>query len=698
MSTAVARPLPATGLVAGQQRLGLVPPIALAAATGLVVVAFANTVARVSGPGATALWWAGLVAIMLPAAIRLLGKAAGRGERLAIVALTGLALYVVKLLHGPGAFVMFDELQHLATLLDIGETGRLFTPNTILVASPYYPGVEVLADLLHRSGLPVWESGALVIGAARLLQVIAMFLLFERVSGNARIAGVGTLIYMTNPSFVFFDAQFSYESVALPLATYAVWLIARREPVAESPEPPSRPGRWWFRIHPAGGFGTTGGTRLGLTLLAVLAIASVVVTHHVSAIALSGFLVAWAIVSLGYKLLRRAGGADVVTFAVLAVVMTSAWMLYVATVTVRYLAPAVGGAVTQVIDMVGGEESGRELFRSATGQAAPAWEQGLGYAAVGVALLLLPIGLPVVWRRYRDRSAAMTLALVALLYPVTLVARLTQRGAELSARSAEFVFLGIGFVGAVGLVALMERFTEWRSSGPQRTGGLLALRRAAPVAPMSATASSATADPDAPVLRPVLPPPSPPDRRLAFGVRAAAVIGILVLSTGGVILGIPAWARLPGPYLVSADPRSIEPQGLAAAAWADRWLKPDSRFLSDRTNRMLLAVYGRQHPITAVGDRIDVKEAFFGPTLRSDDAARISRAGVRYVIADRRLATSLPYVGVYMERGEVSSRGPWQNPMPIAAFDKWETIDGSDRIYDAGDIRIFDVGGLTGAR
>jgi hypothetical protein len=36
--------------------------------------------------------------------------------------------------------------------------------------------------------------------------------------------------------------------------------------------------------------------------------------------------------------------------------------------------------------------------------------------------------------------------------------------------------------------------------------------------------------------------------------------------------------------------------------------------------------------------------------------------------------------------------------MSIAAFDKWETADGSDRIYDAGDIRIFDVQGMTGAR
>ncbi len=694
MSAAVARTLPATGILAGQQRLGLYPPVTLMAATGLVLIAFANTLARLSSPGATALWWAGLVAIMLPATIRLLGHSAGRGERIALVATTGLALYLVKVLHGPGSFVMFDELQHVATLLDISEQGRLFTPSAVLIASPYYPGVEVLADLIGRSGLPVWESGVLVIGGARLLQSLALFLLFERVSGSARVGGVGALIYMTNPSFVFFDAQFSYESVALPLATYAVWLIARRERVAEAPEPPARPGRWWFRIHPAGGYGTTGGTRLGLTILTLLAIGSVAVTHHVTAIALSGFLVAWAVVSLGYRLLRRPGSAEVVSFAVVAVVATTAWMLYVATVTVRYLVPTVGGAVVQVMDLIGGEEGGRELFRSAVGVAAPVWEQVLGYASVGVALLLIPIGLPVVWRRHRDRSAAITLGLVALLYPVTLVARLSQRGAELSARSAEFVFLGIGFVGAVGIVALMERFTQWRAVRPAH------ITSPTPAMPASAAGSTPEVDPDdaGPLLRQVQPPPTPPDRRLAFGLRTAAVLGILVLSTGGVILGIPAWARLPGPYLVSADPRSIEPQGLAAAAWTRRWLGSDRRFLSDRTNRMLLAVYGRQHPVTAAGDRIDVKDAFLHPALQPGDVSRMARAGIRYVIADRRLATSLPYVGVYVERGELTTRGPWLTPLPVAALEKWDATEGADRIYDGGDIRIFDVGGLTDAR
>ena len=676
MSTALARTVPVAGVAAGQ-RLGSFPPIAVAGAMGLLVIAFANTLARASVDGAALLWWVGLIAIVLPAAVRLLGRSAGRGERLSIVVAMGMALYAVKLLHGPGAFVMFDEYLHWVTLLDISEQGRLFTPNTILVASPYYPGVEILADLVTRSGLPAWEAGVVVIGAARLLHVLALFLVFERVSGSIRIAGVGTLLYMTNPSFLFFDAQFAYESVALPIATYGVWLAVSREADPSSPmTPPAPPGGPPARL--AGASGPTNGTRLGLTILALLAIGSVVVTHHITAIALSGFLVAWTVVSLALRLRRRPGAADVLGLAVIAVIATSAWMLYVASVTVRYLAPAVSGAVSQVIDLVGGEEGGRELFRSATGQSAPIWEQGLGYASVAIALLLVPLGLPVVWRRYRDRSAALTLAIVAILYPVSLVARLTPRGAELSARSAEFVFLGVGFVGAVGLVTLMERFTDWRSARPR------------PVGPVPADGR--------PVLTAPLRPPVPPDARLALGVRLAAVAGLLVLATGGAILGIPAWARLPGPYLVSADPRSVEPQGLAAAAWTARWLERGSTFLSDRTNRTLLAVHGRQHPITAVGDRIDVKDAYFGTTLLPEDIARLSRVPVRYVLTDRRLATALPYVGVYVERGEIVSRGPWLEPMSMGAFDKWDATDGSDRIYDAGDIRIFDIGELTDAR
>ena len=47
--------------------------------------------------------------------------------------------------------------------------------------------------------------------------LIGLFLLFRRISGSPRIAGLGTAIYVANANFLIFGAQYSYESLALPL-------------------------------------------------------------------------------------------------------------------------------------------------------------------------------------------------------------------------------------------------------------------------------------------------------------------------------------------------------------------------------------------------------------------------------------------------------------------------------------------------
>ena len=69
----------------------------------------------------------------------------------------------------------------------------------------------------------------IVVGAARVLMMLALFLLYERACGDSRLAGVGALVYAANPGFLFFDAQFAYESLALPLAVFTLWCIQRRE-------------------------------------------------------------------------------------------------------------------------------------------------------------------------------------------------------------------------------------------------------------------------------------------------------------------------------------------------------------------------------------------------------------------------------------------------------------------------------------
>lgn len=624
MDASIARPTET-----GSGSLGRLPALSLVAALGLLVIAIADTLSRLEVPGADLVWWVGLLAIVTPIGHRLLLGDATRRERLGLVVLAGLALYLVKVLGSPDAFVMLDESLHWATLDDIVVSGRLFTTNNILLASPYYPGLEIAADLLVRSGFSVWEAGVIVVGAARLLMILALFLLYEQASHDARIASVAVLVYAANPGFLFFDAQFAYESLALPLALFVVWCVQRRE---------------------------TGGARhpLSFTVALLVGIAAVVVSHHVSAMALSAFLVVWAILDTLLRLRgSRTGG--IVGPAVMSVIATLTWMLYVAWVTVGYLVPALSSAVDQVFTLIAGDEGSRELFRSATGVAAPMWEQLIAYGSVGVLVLALMIGLPITWRRWGRAALPLTLSLVALLYPVSLVARLTARGAEIAQRSAEFIFVGAAFVAAVAALVVVDAAREGRLP---RLGAM----------------------------RPHL------SRLTAAGVTA----GLVVLFMGGAILGIAPWARLPGPYLVSADPRSVSPQGIAAASWTLDALGPAQRFLADRTNRVLLATYGRQHPLSATGDGFNLRTAYFSTELTPDDLDLLVRAGVDYVIADLRLPTSLPYVGVYVERGEQFTSGPWTEPMPEAALTKWADLPGVDLVYDNGAIRIYDIRRLTG--
>ena len=309
----------------------------------------------------------------------------------------------------------------------------------------------------------------------------------------------------------------------------------------------------------------------------------------------------------------------------IAVIATVAWILYVASITVGYLVPAIGGAVDQVLELIAGDEGSRELFRSATGVAAPLWEQAVGYGSVAVMLLTLPIALPIIRRRWPSAALPVTLGLIALLYPVSLLARLTARGAELAARSAEFIFVGAAFVAAIAALAILDAASErmpsdgWRSVIVVRLMSRLQSRRASRASGRDG------------------PGHGRPDRAVHGRRRSWA-------SHPGRGSPVPtSWQR--------THARSAR-QGIDAATWTLGALGPGRRFLSDRTDRVLLATYGRQHPISSVGDKVNLRSAYFDTTLTPEDRDLLTWAGVDYVIADHRLPTSLPYVGVYVERGE----------------------------------------------
>lgn len=603
----------------GAASLGSLPLLAVTMALGSLTVAVANVGAADEVAWAEPAYWIGLLVIVMPVTVRLIGATAARTERILLLVLMGLALFLCEYISSPLRAATFDEFLHIRTAQDIVVTGHLFTPNHLLPVSPFYPGLEIATTAFAQlSGLDVTGSGTILLGLGRVLLILSLFLFYEQVTASSRFAGLGVLIYTANPRFLYFDAQYAYESLALPLAALVIFGVASR--IAA----------------PDGSSTQTTGPPLAVFLLLVVA---VVVTHHVTSLALLGFLVLWAILRFVSRR-RLVRGPGVGTIAIFTAVALAGWAVLVAPGIFRYLVPAVGGAAEQVLGLLVNGRSGRELFVSTAGEIAPAWERLVGFAAIGLLLIASAIGLRESWRQGRSRPGVLALSLAALVYPLTLLARLTELGQTVAARTPEFLFLGLGHIVAAGVLAVV-------ASG--------SVRRA---------------------------------RRATVAVSVAA--GVIFL--GGVIVGTPQWARLPGPYLVSADSRSVEANGIAAAKWASEELGRGHRLIADRVNQLLMSTYGQQQVLTAYADQINLIRFYEPPAFGPNDRALVRTEGIELVVVDERLTTQLPMVGFYFQRSEITVP-PRVTPLALSSIRKFDT-QGVDRIFDDGAIRVYDVTAL----
>ena len=61
-----------------------------------------------------------------------------------------------------------------------------------------------------------------------------------------------------------------------------------------------------------------------------------------------------------------------------------------------------------------------------------------------------------------------------------------------------------------------------------------------------------------------------------------------------------------------------------------------------------------------------------------------------------RLTEELPQTGVYFDRSELNE-GPHERPIPAAYLTKFDSVDGVSRVFDSGNIRVYDLRGLLDA-
>ncbi|MBC7814817.1 MAG: hypothetical protein H7175_26910 [Burkholderiales bacterium] len=616
---------------------GFLPVLCLSNALAFTLLAVANTASRNGYEYASALFWASLLLIFVPTALRLVSISASRQERIGLVILLGLSLYMVKVLHSPLDFTFHDEFLHWQTANNILETRHLFTDNPILPVSPQYPGLEIIVTAFSNlSGLSVVESGTITLAIARVAFMLALFLFYEHIGGSAQIGGVATLLYTANSNFVYFDSQFSYESLSLPFAMTILYVVASRD---------------------------DGYERNFLQKLALAAplIIVVAMTHHLTGYVLIGFLALWTLFS-PFRKMERSSWLTLALLTLTTLVAVIGWNLWVGETTNNYLGPVFRSGISEVISLIT-DGGGRELFRNEAGGSSPILERYVAIGAVICILLLLPVGILQIllspfrqrplasritmlssialqsWRRYRNSAAALALAFIVVLHPLMQAFRLTSTGWEIANRSSEFLFWAIAFVLAVS-VTVIGAFN---------------------------------------IPKPIW--------LACFGIWAS------IIFIGGSISGWPPWARQPSSYLVSADSRSIKPEGVLAARWVGEHLPADSRMSSDRINTLLMSIYGNQRLITHLADDLYLASVFFSPTFGPSERHLLDEADVEYLVVDSRLSDGLPLVGVYFENGEPQATDPLTpiDPEALAKFDDVELIS---RIFDSGSIKIYAVGEL----
>ncbi len=195
--------------------------IGLSTAIGLGSIAFADGASHRgwSYAHASIFFWLGLLLIFAPNAFQSLRESSTRRERIFLVLLLSVALYVVKVLASPHGFTFSDEYTHIRNVNDILQTHHLFANNPLLPTAAYYPGLgAITAGLTQVTGLSEFAGGLIIVGVARMVFIGSLFLVASRVTRSERAAAVACLVYLANPMFLFFGATFSYENLALPLA------------------------------------------------------------------------------------------------------------------------------------------------------------------------------------------------------------------------------------------------------------------------------------------------------------------------------------------------------------------------------------------------------------------------------------------------------------------------------------------------
>ncbi|WP_131745419.1 glycosyltransferase [Frankia sp. Cppng1_Ct_nod] len=374
----------------------------------------------------------------------------------------------------------------------------------------------------------------------------------------------------------------------------------------------------------------TAGVLIAMTWIAIT------LTHHATSWIIVGLVALWALCAFARR--DRPDGKALAAIAMVGLATAAGWALVNVSMLRDYLGPILSDSLHQASGVATGETKSRKMFSDSGGTVTPPWEV---IALLGSTLLWMMSLLPLPPFRFRPaadgRRASLyrVLRLMHLAFPLTVIGTVAPRTAELSTRMSTFIYLGLAAV--LGLTITT----------------FIATRRRYLV-------------------------------QITAGLAVFVFVGGTVLGSGG------DWSRMPGPYMVIADGRSIDPYVVAATNWVNTNLPADSRLAADRETGVRLVGIGRKWVVSALGSGTSAGPLYFAATIGDYERRVITDGRIDYVIVDTRLADGLPHETFYVENGEA----PVGSQLTRAELAKFDSTPGSVKVYDNGPVKIYNLKGL----
>lgn len=554
----------------------------LSVADGVGTLVFVYLWARTSPPDYT-LFWLGMFLLLVPLWILVASTRVSALTTLAAITGLGVATYLPSFLRAPNRPVFGDAMAHYLSVEEVLRGRGLLASNPIVPIAADFPGLHTAtAALVGLTGLPIWDVAVMVVAACHVATLLGIFAIVTTVSDDRRVACVAVLLYSISPEYLFFDSQFAYETLAVPLLIWAVALLLLAGRQSD------------VRLR-----------RLLVSMACACGLACVV-THHLTSYVLTALLLGLAAASL-----RLAERPQFRTRAIVASVVAGAaagWALLTGAPVLSYLGyfpRASFDAIGPIVDKLLGRQAHvvatkgaaaattvtRSLF---SGSTLPAYEHVAAYVVQVVALVAVGAG---IWRvRHRLDAATVVLVVLALSFFVTLPLRLSAAGEAAAGRVATYQWIGIAVTGAFAVGRPRAGSTLGRAR-------ILALRAGSWLNGL-------------------------------VGPAALAVLGLFLV--GNYASSVNAAELFPGPFqLASSDGRDTTPEAVRLSSWYLHHYGPGRVVVADGATERVFEAYAfaRSGPGALPQWQLFYAASYSSAYLHS--LAR--RMGVSAIVVDRRL-------------------------------------------------------------